>query len=369
MDGFGSIKALKPNPAAEEVPLIFTTGNSYSRTRADSFRPGAADFVSKPFGPEILGAGAVTRLALSRQRQRLESRGEPERLNLEMSAKEAEKADRAVRLPVALSAAAADLPESRRLPRRGRQPRRELARAVDRGHGDEVICSDEIRPWNRSALLRSSLLHDAGKYSASELIPKKPGRPNGPESGETNPRAVRGAAFLDRPGSGLPEGAGQFIHYARTLGPSRSSAANAGTAPGTPTDSLGTATRSGGGSWPPATSPFRSAPARPLPERRGREDHNLGRGLPLRPGPGGGLRQSPPRVPGAVTGPAPPSRKRRLRPAPPRTRVQPVLDAWGRRSRYAPGTEATAGRPPRNLRNPCRKPAKNPSKSFLRGGA
>jgi putative two-component system response regulator len=218
MDGFDAIKALKSNPATEEVPVIFVTESSDTRTQAEGFRLGAVDFISKPFEPEILRARVGTHLAIRRQRQRLESQGrELERLNLEMRAKAAEKADRAMRLPGALFAAVVDLLESRGLPAGGVNRTASWLGLLIEAMEAEGIYADEIRPWNRSALLRSSLLHDVGKYSVSDRILKKPGRLNGPEFEEMKLHTVYGAAFLDRLGSGLPEGTGQFISYARTF--------------------------------------------------------------------------------------------------------------------------------------------------------
>jgi putative two-component system response regulator len=217
LDGFQIIRALKSDPSTDEVPVIFLTGNSDTESQTAGFRLGAVDFVSKPFEPEILRARVGTHLAICRQKKRLEAQTEElERLSREMRARAAEEADSALRFQGALFEAVVDL-----LKWRGHMDGRLASRATAllrillEGMEEAGIYQDEISAWDRSTVLRSSVLHDVGKISVGDTILKKPGRLTDEEFEKMKLHTVMGAAVLDRMGEGLPEGSGQFLGHAR----------------------------------------------------------------------------------------------------------------------------------------------------------
>ncbi|MCR4584753.1 MAG: response regulator [Lachnospiraceae bacterium] len=52
--GFDVLRALRASTATAEIPVVFLTGESDEETEIKGFRDGAADFVRKPFVPEVL---------------------------------------------------------------------------------------------------------------------------------------------------------------------------------------------------------------------------------------------------------------------------------------------------------------------------
>lgn len=54
MDGFEVCQALKADPAAASIPVIFVSGKEDSADREKGLALGAADFITKPFTAEIV---------------------------------------------------------------------------------------------------------------------------------------------------------------------------------------------------------------------------------------------------------------------------------------------------------------------------
>lgn len=54
MDGYGAISALKESEKTKDIPVIFITGLSSSEDEMKGLGLGAADYISKPFNPEIV---------------------------------------------------------------------------------------------------------------------------------------------------------------------------------------------------------------------------------------------------------------------------------------------------------------------------
>ena len=54
INGFDILKRLKAEPACRNVPVVFLTGDGDVRTETEGLHAGAADFIRKPFSPEVL---------------------------------------------------------------------------------------------------------------------------------------------------------------------------------------------------------------------------------------------------------------------------------------------------------------------------
>jgi two-component system phosphate regulon response regulator PhoB len=64
-DGFATLRALKSNPATQQIPVIIFTGataDAHHATRKEAANSGAAAFVTKPVGPADL-VNEIKRLA------------------------------------------------------------------------------------------------------------------------------------------------------------------------------------------------------------------------------------------------------------------------------------------------------------------
>lgn len=65
LSGFNVCRAIRSRPHTEEIPVIILTADSRPKTVVQAFRNGAADFIEKPFVPEVL-AHRVNRIVRER---------------------------------------------------------------------------------------------------------------------------------------------------------------------------------------------------------------------------------------------------------------------------------------------------------------
>jgi putative two-component system response regulator len=66
MSGYAVCRALKANPATENIPVIFISGKSTVGDEAAGFEVGAVDYIVKPVSPPIVLARVRTHLSLVR---------------------------------------------------------------------------------------------------------------------------------------------------------------------------------------------------------------------------------------------------------------------------------------------------------------
>jgi len=71
MDGYEVCKRVKADPALKDIPIIFTTALSEVVNERKGLDLGAADYVTKPFNPDILRLRVKNHLKLKEQRDQL----------------------------------------------------------------------------------------------------------------------------------------------------------------------------------------------------------------------------------------------------------------------------------------------------------
>src|ERR1035437_6191004 len=71
MDGFETFKALKLNPKAKDIPIIFLTAVVDPEKILQGFEMGAVDYITKPFNIPELTARGGTHLEIKRSREKL----------------------------------------------------------------------------------------------------------------------------------------------------------------------------------------------------------------------------------------------------------------------------------------------------------
>ncbi|SES86852.1 Response regulator c-di-GMP phosphodiesterase, RpfG family, contains REC and HD-GYP domains [[Clostridium] aminophilum] len=154
--GFDVIKILRKNPVTSEIPTVILTGDSDENAEIRGFREGAADFIRKPFVPEVL-------------RQRIRRIVELDHLQRNLQREVRHQTGRAERLTREIMLA--------------------LSKAVDakdhytNGHSERVAAySAEIArrmgksPSEQEHIYEMGLLHDIGKIGISEGIINKNSR-------------------------------------------------------------------------------------------------------------------------------------------------------------------------------------------------
>jgi adenylate cyclase len=73
MDGFEVCTALKADPLTQKIPVIFITALNEVTDETKGFRKGGADFITKPFNPDIVKARIKTHLELQSERKKSEA--------------------------------------------------------------------------------------------------------------------------------------------------------------------------------------------------------------------------------------------------------------------------------------------------------
>jgi class 3 adenylate cyclase len=73
MDGFETCKQLKSNSLTQRIPVIFLTALNEASDETAGFAYGGADFITKPFNPDVVKARIQTHVALRQERQKSES--------------------------------------------------------------------------------------------------------------------------------------------------------------------------------------------------------------------------------------------------------------------------------------------------------
>ena len=157
MNGFEALIVLKETPKFSDIPVIFLTSLSDTESEVKGFELGVVDFIIKPFSAPVL---------LNRVKMHLSV----DQLLRERTAR-LEKAHKDMIFVLS------DIVENRDHTTGGHIERTtEYIRIMT----DEMIArgvyAEELRTWDMSVALASSLLHDIGKVGISDLILNKPGK-------------------------------------------------------------------------------------------------------------------------------------------------------------------------------------------------
>ena len=153
MTGFDVLRALRESAVTEEIPVVFLTGERDEAVEVEGFQSGAADFVRKPFVPEVLLHRTKRIITLDRLQRDLQSEVKRQTLRAERLTKEMMLA---------------------------------LSKAVDakdhytNGHSERVAAyaAEIARRMGKSAreqelIYEMGLMHDIGKIGVAEEIINK----------------------------------------------------------------------------------------------------------------------------------------------------------------------------------------------------
>ena len=87
MDGMAVLEALKRMPSAKDIPIIFLTADNEKETENSCLKAGAADFIAKPFVPEVMITRIEKALELAQLRSKLQSKMEENTREFEEAAR------------------------------------------------------------------------------------------------------------------------------------------------------------------------------------------------------------------------------------------------------------------------------------------
>jgi len=72
IDGYETCRQLKENPKTKDIPIIFVTALTATKSRVKGFQYGAVDYITKPFQQEEVIARIQTHLTIQEQKKKLE---------------------------------------------------------------------------------------------------------------------------------------------------------------------------------------------------------------------------------------------------------------------------------------------------------
>lgn len=203
MSGYETLERIRQNPAVENIPVIFITGQQDSDSEREGFRLGAQDFIGKPFDREVMLARIRAQLELYQYRNELE--------NLVR-----EKTRRIEELQHTITVSWAEMIESRdgttgshiRNTTRYYECLLRILSADSRYAAD--FPAESLRD-----LARASSVHDIGKISISDQVLKKPGPLTREEFEAMKEHSRIGAEMIQKIISHSQEDA--FLHYAKEM--------------------------------------------------------------------------------------------------------------------------------------------------------
>ncbi|MDR1655025.1 MAG: response regulator [Treponema sp.] len=178
MDGFQTIARLKEDPALNQIPVIFLTGNHDAATEIRALESGAMDFIAKPANKDIL----FHRLELHLQFAAYQT-------SLENTVKELENS---------IVTSFAELVECKddnagtHVLRTGKYVEILGRELLGRG-----IFADELTEADLDMIVRAAPFHDVGKIGVSDTLLLKEGALTKEEYEEVKKHTLIGAHFLD----------------------------------------------------------------------------------------------------------------------------------------------------------------------------
>lgn len=180
MDGYEVCRALKKDEALKDIPIIFLTAKSEDTDQELGFSLGAADYISKPFSPNVTLARVKTQLDLKRMTDMLKDQNTY--LEQEVQARTTrirEQSEHLRAIEEATILIVTSLAETRDL-ETGNHIRRTqyFIETIAQKLVADGIYADELQQEDISAIVRSAPLHDIGKVGIPDAILNKRGKLN-----------------------------------------------------------------------------------------------------------------------------------------------------------------------------------------------
>ena len=176
MNGFEVLSMLKEDPEVRDIPVIFVTGDDSADSESAGFKSGAADFVKKPFAPEVMMQRTKRVIELYHLQSGLKSEVDRQQVRSE-------------RLSLEMMLALAKTVDAKDHYTNGHSNRvaiysAELARRLGKSEADQQM------------IFRMGLMHDIGKIGVSEDILNKTSRLTDEEFAQIKRHTVIGSEIL-----------------------------------------------------------------------------------------------------------------------------------------------------------------------------
>jgi putative two-component system response regulator len=214
MNGHEAIRILKANEQSRRIPVIFLSSNNGPSCESEGLELGAADYMLKPYSPQLLLKRIETQLRLSDQERVIAEYEEKLRQTEREKSKALEELQKNVLKTVI------ELVERRDEVTGGH---------VERTHQyvgvlldvliKNNIYQDVIRFWERDFLLQSTRLYDLGKVSIKDQILLKPGKLTDEEYTEMKKHTLLGVKIIEDIEADLQESSAEtgFLEHAKAF--------------------------------------------------------------------------------------------------------------------------------------------------------
>ncbi len=185
MDGFQTLKAIRENEAAADIPVIFLTADDDSDTERRGLEAGAMDFIKKPFVPEVL----ILRIRHMVELVRLQSdlSREVEEKTMEVRAQK----DKQERIYIQLVTALASTIDAKDAYTNGHS-----SRVAD--YSLRIAMKAGFSPEMQNEIYVMGLLHDVGKIGIPDAIINKTAKLTDEEYEVIKNHPAMGAKILER---------------------------------------------------------------------------------------------------------------------------------------------------------------------------
>jgi putative two-component system response regulator len=214
MNGYEAIKILKANEQTREIPVIFLSANCDPARESQGLSLGAADFMTKPYCPQLLLKRVGTQIRMESQQKLIVEYEE------KLRQAEAEKAKALGELQKKVIKIVTELVERRDEVSGGHAERTlQYVKVLLDVLTKHNIYQDIIQSWETDFLLQSTLLYDLGKVSINGQILLKPGRLTDEEYAEMQKHTLLGVKILEDIEADLQDNVTQtsFLDHAKAF--------------------------------------------------------------------------------------------------------------------------------------------------------
>lgn len=171
MDGLAVCRAIKADPVACHIPVIFLTGKTGLDDEEAGLNLGAADYISKPVSPAILRARVATHIALKQSTDLLRDKADRLEHEVALRTHELEAAQDATILAMSMLAETRDMDTGNHI-RRTQHYVKALAEKLQ----NQPRYRSQLNRREIDLMFKSAPLHDIGKVGIPDRILLKPGK-------------------------------------------------------------------------------------------------------------------------------------------------------------------------------------------------
>lgn len=202
MDGFEVLEKIRKIERCRSLPVIFLTADNDSETEARCFNTGAADFIAKPFVPEVM-------------RSRISRVLELEDLRFGLEKQVAEKTEHIHYIKDMMVLGMAEMVESRDSNTGGHIKRTSAVVRVFSRRLTECCGQNGIDEPLLRNIVKAAPMHDLGKIAIDDAVLRKPGRYTEEEFNEMKRHSAEGAKIVDNILRGVEDD--EFVKIAKNV--------------------------------------------------------------------------------------------------------------------------------------------------------